>query len=132
MMGRIVDTTGRLLGREPAQWAGLTSAVLILLSETVLPMTVHRQGAVNAVVVAVVGVMTAAAVSAERAAPFVAGLAQAVIACALAFGVELSPEVQASVMAVVAPAVALWLRTQVVAPVAAPEVSGRHALRPVP
>jgi hypothetical protein len=110
-------------GREPAQWLGLLSALVALLSSTVLPMSVEQQGTVNAVLTALVGVITAAVVSGEKAAPLAAGLVQSVLACALAFGLHLSPELQGSIMAFVAAAVAWYLRTQVVAPTPAAEVT---------
>lgn len=118
----------KVFGREPAQFLGLLSALIALVSSTVLPLTVEQQGVLNAVAVAVVGLITAFAVSAEKAAPLVAGLMQAVLACALAFGVHLSPELQGSVMAFVAAGVAFWLRTQVFAPVPATAVDnvGSH------
>lgn len=107
----------KLLGREPMQWIGLLSAAVALFSATVLPLSVEQQGTIVAVATAVFGFVGALAVSAEKAAPLVAGLVQSVIALALAFGLALSPEVQGSIMAFVAAAVAWYLRTQVSAPV---------------
>lgn len=115
-------TTGgtvNLLGREPAQWIGLLSAAVALFSSLIFPLDVGQQGAVIAVATAGFGVAGALAVSAEKAAPLVAGLVQSVIALALAFGLQLSPEVQGSIMAFVAAGVAFYLRTQVTAPVTA-------------
>ena len=111
------------LGREPAQWLGLISATIALVSSTFFEMTIQQQGVLNATAVAVVGFITALAVSGEKAAPMVAGLVQAVLACSLAFGLALSPELQGSIMAFVAAGVGWYLRTQVVAPVAAAQVS---------
>jgi nicotinamide riboside transporter PnuC len=109
--------TPSYLGREPAQWLGLLSAAVALFSAVVLPLSVGQQGALIAVATAVFGVAGALAVSGEKAAPFVAGLVQSVLALALAFGAQLSPEVQGSIMAFVAAGVGWYLRTQVVAPV---------------
>lgn len=103
--------------REPAQLLGLLAAAIQLISATVLPLTVEQQGVLNAVAVAVAGFVTAAMVSAEKAAPAVAGLVQSVLACALAFGLALTPDVQSSVMAFTTALVAWYIRTQVVAPV---------------
>lgn len=107
-----------VLNREPAQWLGLLSAAVSLFSALILPLDVIQQGALIAVATAVFGVAGAWVVSAEKAAPLVAGLIQSVIALALAFGLSLSPEIQGSVMAFVAAGVALYLRTQVTAPAA--------------
>jgi hypothetical protein len=114
-----------VLGREPAQWLGLLSAGVALFSAVVLPLSVEQQGAVVAVATALFGVLGAIAVSAEKAAPLVAGLVQSVLALALAFGAQLSPEIQGSVMAFVAAGVGWYLRTQVSAPVPASAVDSR-------
>jgi hypothetical protein len=107
----------RLL-REPAQLLGLVAAVIQLGSATFLHLSIAEQGATNAVAVAVLGFVTALAVSAEKAAAAVSGLVQAIIACALAYGLALAPDVQSSVMVFVSAVTAFWLRTQVLAPVA--------------
>ena len=107
----------RLL-REPAQLLGFIRAALVLFSALVLPLTDTQQGALLAVLAAVFGVIGAFAVSAEKAAPLVAGLAEAVLALAVAFGAHLSADLQGSVMAFVAAAIGMYLRTQVVAPTA--------------
>ena len=105
-----------IFNREPAQWLGLIAAAIQLVSALFFPLTVEQQGTLNAVAVAVFGLLTALAVSEEKAAPLVGGFIQAVLACALAFGAHLSPEMQSSAMAFVTAAVALFMRTQVVAP----------------
>lgn len=114
-----------VLGREPAQWLGLLSAGVALFSAVVLPLSIEQQGAVIAVATALFGVLGAVAVSTEKAAPLVAGLVQSVLALALAFGAQLSPEIQGSVMAFVAAGVGWYLRTQVGAPVPASAVDSR-------
>lgn len=105
-----------LFNREPAQWLGLIAAAVQLISALFFPLTIEQQGTLNAVAVAVFGLITALAVNAEKAAPLVGGFLQAILACALAFGVHLSPEMQSSAMAFVTTAIALFMRTQVVAP----------------
>ncbi len=104
--------------REPAQILGLIAAIIQLGSATVLHLTIGQQGVLNAVAVALLGFITAALVSAEKAAAAASGLVQAAIACALAFGFALTPDTQSSVMVFVSAVTAFWLRTQVVAPVA--------------
>jgi nicotinamide riboside transporter PnuC len=115
-------------GREPAQWIGLLSAAVALFSAIVFPLSVEQQGALIAVATAAFGIAGALAVSGEKAAPLVAGFVQSVLALALSFGLELSPEVQGSVMAFIAAGVGWYLRTQVVAPVPAARVdAAQHA-----
>lgn len=107
----------KILGREPMQWLGLLSAAVALFSAIVFPLSIEQQGALIAVVEVVLGIAGAFAVSAEKAAPFVAGLVKAILALALAFGAAISPEAQGSIMAFVAAGVAWYLRTQVTAQV---------------
>lgn len=108
--------------REPAQILGTVAAVIQLASALFLHLSVAEQGTLNAVAVAVLGFVLALSVSAEKAAAVAAGLVQAVIACALAFGFVLSSDLQSSIMVFVSAVSAFWLRTQVVAPVASSEV----------
>ncbi len=76
----------------------------------------------NAVAVAVMGLVTAVAVRSDKAAPAVLGLVQSVLACALAFGLVLSPDTQGAIMAFTSAVVAMFVRTQVSAPVPASSV----------
>lgn len=103
--------------REPAQLLALVAAAIQLLSSTLIPLSAEQQGVLNALAVAVAGFVTAALVSGEKAAPAFAGVVQAVLACALAFGFALTPELQGSIMAFVTAGVGWFIRTQVVAPV---------------
>lgn len=107
----------KILGREPAQWLQLFSGILIFLTP-LLHLTPDINGAIMAVITAAFGFATALAVSGEKAAPLVAGLIKALIALALAFHFNLSVDMQAGTMVLVEAAVAWYLRTQVVAPVA--------------
>ena len=113
-----------LLGREPAQWLQLASGVLVFLTP-ILGLTPDLNGAIIAVITAVFGFATAAAVSSEKAAPMVAGLIKALIALALALRFDVPVEIQAGAMVLVEAAVAWYLRTQVVAKVPAVEVDRR-------
>lgn len=106
----------KIFGREPALILGLFAAAVQLFSAIVLPLSTEQQGVLNAVAVAVIGFATAAAVSTEKAAPAVLGVVQAVLACALAFGLDIPPETQGAVMAFVTALASAWVRTQVVAP----------------
>lgn len=108
----------KLLGREPAQWIQLASGVLIFLTP-LLGLTPDVNGAVLAVITAAFGIATGLAVSGEKAAPMVAGLLKALIALALAFRFDISPEMQAGALVLVEAGVAWYLRTQVVASVPA-------------
>ena len=107
-----------LFGREPAQWLQLASGLLVFLTP-ILHLGVDLNGAIIAVLTALFGFATAFSVSAERAAPMVAGLLKALIALALALRFNMSPELQAGTMVFVEAGVAWYLRTQLVAPITA-------------
>lgn len=106
------------LNREPALlWIGLIAPLVQAAAAFVLVDNVAVQGAVNAVAVALAGAITAAVVKSENLLPAITGLAQAVIALVLAFGVQWSPEQQAALMAAVGVVAAAFVRQQVTAPV---------------
>lgn len=109
----------KIFGREPAAILALVAAFIQFISLFVVELTADQQAVLNAVVVAVFGVITSFAVSAEKGLPTLVGLAQSVIALAIGFGADLTPEMQTGLMALVTTAVGLFVRTQVVAPVAA-------------
>jgi len=119
----------KIFGREPALVLGLIAAAIQLFSATLLPLSVDQQGVLNAVAVAAIGLATAAAVSADKAAPAILGLVQAVLACALAFGLDVAPETQGAVMAFVTALVSAFVRTQVSAPVARTEFTATGHVR---
>lgn len=110
------------IGREASQLAAAGAGAIQLLS-LLLHLTVDQQGALNAAVVLVVGALTAWAVSGEKAAPMLAGVVQAVLSVAVSFGLGLSTADQTAIMAFVAAAVAVWMRSIVTAPVSADAVS---------
>lgn len=105
------------LRREPAVLMGLAAGILQVLSAFVLHWTDEQQGLVNAALGLAAGIVTAAMVSLDRALPLLGGLVQALFAVGLAFGFELTPVAQSSVMALVSALVAAFTRTQVTAQV---------------
>lgn len=114
-------------GREPAVlWMALVTPLIQLVSALVFPLTDEQQGVLNALAAAVLGAVVAWKVSAEKALPLLAGLVQAVIAVGIAFGAEISPEVQSAILAIVAASVGFFVRTQVSAPTLA-AARGREA-----
>jgi hypothetical protein len=104
-----MNTVLAYVGRESVQLAAALAGLIQVLS-LALHFTSDQQGTLNAAVVLVIGALTAWSVSAEKAAPLMAGVVQAVLSVAVSFGLDLSPQVQSTVMAFVASAVALWLR----------------------
>jgi hypothetical protein len=118
------------IARETAQIAAVVAGLIQLIGALTLGFTVDEQGALNALVVVLLGVLTALSVSAEKAAPLIAGVVQAMLAVALSFGFQLTPQLQGSIMAFVVAVVAFYLRTVVTAPIGPDAVSrgGRHVL----
>ncbi len=114
--------------REPALiWAFIASVIQLAVTY-VFHVTTEQQGVINALVVAIGGLITALMVSSDQLAPAILGVAQAAIALALAFHLNLDPTVQAAVMSVLTTLIGMFVRTQVTAPV--PPIAGRahHAL----
>lgn len=109
----------KIFGREPAQWLQLASGLLVMLTPFIPSLTDDLKVAIMAVLTALFGFLTAAVVSAEKAAPFVAGLVKAMLVLGMALGLKLNVETIGGVMTFVEAAVAWYLRTQVVAPVSA-------------
>jgi nicotinamide riboside transporter PnuC len=110
--------------RNPVMISGGFAALLQFISTQVVPLTVDQQGSLNAVVVALLGFIAAAAVSEEKAVPAIAGLVQAVLAVVLAFDIHMTTQWQTAVMAVVSTGIAMFVHTQVVARGGPPR--GRH------
>lgn len=105
------------LSRDPALWLGLIAALISAIGAFLFPLTIDQQAVLNAVAVAGAGALTAFLVRRDGQAAAIVGLAQAVIACGLGFGLNIAPEGQAAIMAVVSTAAAMFVRTQVVAKV---------------
>lgn len=122
-----MNTILAYLGREPVKIGALIAAILGLVSGLGLGVTVDQQGVINGAVVLLIGLINTWIVSEEKALPLIAGAVQAVMSVALSFGLELSPQVQASVMTFVVALVAMWMRGQVTPPVGPDSVSRRGA-----
>lgn len=108
-----------LLNREPAFISGIIAALLQLLSVTVTHWDTNTQGAINAVIVAVMGLITAWSVSKDGALAALTGLGKALIALGLAFGLSLSPNLQTMIMIGVTVIGAFLVRDRVTAKVPA-------------
>lgn len=105
------------LSRDPALWVATFAALVQLLAAFFLPLTADQQTGLNAVAAAAAGLFTAFWVRRDGSVASVLGLAQALIACGVGFGLDLSAEGQAAIMASVNIGVAMFVRTQATAPV---------------
>lgn len=106
-----------IFGREPAAIAALVKAVITMAALTLLPLTSEQQMALNALAAAILGFTVAWQVAAEKALPAIIGLVEAGIYVAANFGLHLSQDKQAALLAVVGAIVALITRDRVVAAV---------------
>jgi nicotinamide riboside transporter PnuC len=105
-----------ILGREPALWAAVVKALVAVISLFVINLTVDQQGAINALVAVILGVLVAVQVSAEKAVPFLLGLAEAGIYLAVSFGWNVTEAAQIVLLTLVGSIVAVITRDRVVAP----------------
>lgn len=108
----------KIFGREPALVLAALAAVIQLLSAFLFHLTSGQQGVLNALAVAIVGLVTSWAVRGDQGVPLVMGLLKALLALGLAFGLKWAPDLQSTVMVAATALVAMFVRTQVVAPVA--------------
>lgn len=108
----------RVFGREPAVIMAFIASAIAVFSSFIFPLSDTQQGVLNAADYAIFGFITAALVAKEKLLPATTGLAKALIAVALAFGLHWTPEQQGLVLSLVATAAALLgVRPQVVASV---------------
>jgi len=120
----------RIFLRDSTLWLGFIAIATQLGTAFYAPFSVELQGSVNAVAVALAGLITAALAGADRVPPAVLGFIQATMALALAFGLGLSPYVQSSVMAALTAGFAAYARTQIVSRVPSPPPPGMLVVPP--
>jgi nicotinamide riboside transporter PnuC len=106
-----------ILGREPALWAAGVRAAIALISALFISLTTDQQGALNAVVACILGIIVAIQVKSDKAVPFILGLVEAVVYLAVSFGWHITPDKQTLIVGFVAAIVAIWTRDRVIAPV---------------
>jgi hypothetical protein len=107
----------KIFGREPALVMAFLSSLIAVFSAIIFHLTDTQQGGLNAAILAVFGFITAAMLEKEKFVPALVGLAKALIAVAISFGLHWTPEQQGLFIALVSTAAALWYRPQVVASV---------------
>jgi hypothetical protein len=114
----------KILGREPALWLALVAVAVQLGTAFGLNLSDGQQASINAVAIAIVGVLTAYSVH-DGVSAAVLGLFQAGVALAVGFGLHWSPNQQSVVLSAVAAVIAMFVRTQVTAKVRATALRGR-------
>lgn len=119
----------RIFGREPVYILALIAVTLKLASAYGLDVSDTQQGAIMAVLSLIVALATAIVLRTGAAAAAIVNLAQGALALFMAFGLHMPAEQQALWMAAVEGAVALVLRREVTAPVAALALEGKSIIR---
>jgi hypothetical protein len=109
----------RIFGREPVFILAFVAIGLKLGSAYGLDVSDAQQGAIMAVLSLIVAVVNAIVLRTGAAAAAIVNLAQGLLALFLAFGLHMTAEQQALWMLIVESAVALAIRREVTAPVAA-------------
>jgi hypothetical protein len=105
------------LSRDPALWLTLFATAVRLFAAFVIHLTDEQQAVLNACATAVASLIVAVIVRRDGQVPAILGVAQALLALAIGFGLNVSAEGQAVIMSFVGAVAAAFTRTQVVAPV---------------
>jgi hypothetical protein len=105
--------------RDPALWLTLFATVVRFGAAFIFHLTDGQQAVLNAAATAVAGLIVALVVRKDGQVAAILGVAQALLALAIGFGLDMSAERQAVVMSVVGAVAAAFIRSQVVAPVSA-------------
>ena len=108
----------RALLRDPELLAALLLATLNLIS-VFTHWDTEQLALINAAAAALLGLIVAVLVRSDAWVPAVTGLVKAIGALLIGFGLEWTPQSQAAAMTLIAALTAMFVRTQVTAPVPA-------------
>jgi len=128
-MGRVLSS--KILGREPVLWLSLVAIVVKVVSAFLVHVSTDQQAVINATAAAVAGLLVALSTR-DGESGAILGVVQALLALGVGFGLRWTPEQQAMVMSLSATVVAMFLRTQVTAPVPASAAPVPVAAVPAP
>jgi hypothetical protein len=120
----------KILGREPALWLALAAGLVKLIGAFWLHLSVDQQSLINALIAAIVGLVVARIVHDGMSAALL-GVAQGSLALSVGFGLHMSADLQATILSTVGVAIAMFVRTQVTAPVPAEPTPAAIPLREV-
>jgi hypothetical protein len=105
--------------RDPALWLTLVATAVRLASAFVFHLTGEQQAVLNAAATAIAAMVVAVWVRRDGQVAALLGVAQALLALAIGFGLHVTAENQAVIMSFVGAVAAAFVRTQVLAPVSA-------------
>lgn len=103
------------LSREPALYLTLFATAVRLLGAFIFDLTEDQQAVLNAAATAIASAAVAVLVRRDGQVPAILGVAQALLALGIGFGLDVSAENQAIIMSFVGAVAAAFIRTQVVA-----------------
>lgn len=106
-------------GRDPALYLTVFATAVRLGAAFLFHISDEQQAVLNAVATAVAGLIVAVMVRHDGQVAAILGLAQALLALAVGFGLNISAENQAVIMSFIGAVTAAFVRTQVVAPTSA-------------
>lgn len=112
----------KILGREPAVWAGLVAVAVQFVSAFWVNVDADTQTAINVTASALLGLIVAVMVR-DGVVAALTGFAQAALALGMNLGLDWSADRQAAWMAFITVAAQAFVRTQVTAPVPASAVA---------
>jgi hypothetical protein len=107
------------LSREPALWLTLFATAVRLGAAFLFQISDGQQAVLNAAATAIAALIVAVIVRRDGQVAAILGVAQALLALAIGFGLDVSAENQAVIMSFVGAIAAAFIRSQVVAPVSA-------------
>jgi hypothetical protein len=105
------------LSREPALYLTLVATAVRLGAAFLFHITDGQQAVLNAAATAIAALIVAVVVRRDGQVAAILGVAQALLALAIGFGLDVSGENQAVIMSFIGAVAAAFIRTQVAAPV---------------
>ncbi|WP_047894835.1 hypothetical protein [Micromonospora sp. RV43] len=121
----------KLFGRDPAIFLAVIAAAIKLIAAFLINLTADQQAVLNTAAAAAVGVAVAFIARKDGQVAALLGFAQAGLAAAVGFGLDLSAEKQAVLLSFVGVVLGMFERTQITAPVPA-EATGSAPVAPGP
>lgn len=109
----------KILNREVTMWLALVAVLVQTLVAYGVDLSEQQQAGINAVATLAMGLFIALSVARDHIVPAASALLVAVLQLAVSFGAHMDQQEIATAGSLLTTVLALWLRTQVTAPVAA-------------
>lgn len=109
----------KIFGRDPALWGAFFASAISAVGTFFLHFTTDQEGALNGLVLAIIGVIVWR-ITKDGAPALILGLVKAILLVAAAWHFNMPPDQQTILLAFMSALVAMFVRTQVAAPVPPP------------